>query len=717
MPGHSPLSRPTERAFACLFGLLACVFLLSLIARGYIGLFSYYLADDYCIANEARLGVWAAQSHWYMNWSGTVSSNLLANLAGPEYLSAARAWPVAALITWTTLLSWTVWQLRLSVGCRWRLLTSVVLAAMTLVLTLDGRPQMTPQVLYWLSGSTKYLAPQLFLVGYVGFIVYCCRRTRRPEWRQVTYIGAGVLAAIAGLFAEVHMAAQVTGLVVAALACVLLARQDLRRRLMPLMGAGVGGSLFAFLIIALAPGMQVRQGLHPEPPDLFTLSVATVGYTLEFFREVVTRAPENVLLAILVPVLVAWVSHERERDSECSDTVMGRGLLPWLVVIPLWTVIVVAACFAVTAWAASTSGPVRALLPPQFLLFSALVTWGYLVGWWIRAHVSLGGMIQLKVPALIVLALVPVWPLSESWDILGSRFEAEANSRTWEAFDRRLREAKKGGESAVYLPAPENESGIDVVGPDANFWVNSCVSAFYGVSVTGHAPPPLPNVDELHGMNSVEVDVGDVATITDYAVSRVFVAPGETFPLSVRWLPRSVTDVPHRVSVDLYGPNGQLITQQTFPLLDGTYSTVEWAPGRPFLDTYLVEIPERVEPASDARLVVSLYEESSFRRLPVVARGDAPGSVLGSVWISELGCGPRTDGRDAIGRTLDTHIGAAVAGLFADDPVLGSLQIEVAVYESAVHLCSPDTSKSERERAVALVWQVGDVAGVIDHMK
>ena len=513
------------------------------------------------------------------------------------------------------------------------------------------------------------------------------------------------------------MAAQVAGLVVAAVACVLLARQDLRRRLMPFMGAGVGGSLFAFLIISWAPGMQVRQGLHPEPPDLLTLSVGTVGYTLDFFWEVVTRAPENVLLAILVSVLVAWASHESECDSEFSGTVMGRRLLPWLIVIPLWTVIVVAACFAVTTWAASASGPVRALLPPQFLLFSALVTWGYLVGWWMRAHASLGGMIQLKVPVLIVLALVPVWPLSESWDILGSRFEAEANARTWEAFDRRLREAEQGGETAVYLPAPENESGIDVVGPDANFWVNSCVSTFYGVSVTGHTPPPLPNSDDRRGMNSVEVDVGDVATITDYAVSRVFVAPGETLPLSVRWLPRSVTNLPHRVSVDLYGPNGQLITQQTFPLLDGTYGTVAWAPGRPFLDSYPVEIPQGVEPASDARLVVSLYEESSFRRLPVVARGDAPGSVLGSVWISELGCGPRTDDRDAISRTRDAHIGAAVAGLFADDPVLGSLQIEIAVYESTVHLCSPDTNKAERERAVALVGQVGNVAGVVDHMK
>ena len=283
MLGHSPLPRPTERAFARLFGLLACVFLLPLIARGYIGLFSYYLADDYCIANEARRGIWAAQSYWYMNWEGTVSSNLLATLAGPEHLSVVRVWPVATLIIWTVLLTWTVWQVRLFAGCRWRLLTSVVLAAMTLVLTLDGRPQMAPQVLYWLDGSTKYLAPQLFLVGYVGFVVYCCRRTRRPEWRWVAYIGAGVLAAIAGLFAEVHMAAQVTGLVVAALACVLLARQDLRRRLMPLMGAGVGGSLFAFLIIFLAPGMQVRQGVHPEPPDLLTLSVGTVGYTLDFF--------------------------------------------------------------------------------------------------------------------------------------------------------------------------------------------------------------------------------------------------------------------------------------------------------------------------------------------------------------------------------------------------------------------------------------------------
>ena len=703
-----------KRHLGRLLLFLAGAFVLPLVAHSYIGLSSYYLADDYCIANEARRGIWASQLYWYMNWEGTISSNLLATLVGPAHLSIVRVWPVGVLVTWMVLLTWTVCQLKASTEYRHDWSTSTILAAMILGLTLDGQPRMTPQTLYWLDGSTKYLTPQLFLTGYVGFVVHCQNREGHQTNSRNRHIAAGVLAAIGGLFAEAHTSAQVTGLILATLACIFLASRTRRQQLLPPLIAGVGGSLIALLLLGLAPGMRVRQALLTEPPDLITLGVKTIGFTLEFLLEAATRAPDSLVLAIILPALLGWASNKHEPGQRYRREQGDSSTLPWLIGIPVGAFIIFLGCFATTTWAASSFPPVRTLLIPQFLLFTALTTWGYLSGRWISTRWIAARRDHIKIPLLVVLAVAAVWPLGRSQDIFSGRVEADASARTWKTFDQRLRLARQQGTSAVHLPAPENEAGLDVIGPDASFWVNSCVSDFYGVEVTGYPPPPVPAEADRQSIDSVTAQISDIATISSYSIPRFFAWPGETLPVSVHWLPHATTELPHSVSIDLFAEDGQVHTQIT-PLLPGNYDTTVWAPERPFVATYMLEIPEATKATSSAPIVISLHEFGA--RLPVITRGNTPGSALGEIRILESSCGPNLQELNSLGRTSDARLFEAVVKLLAGDPIVGRLEIEVGVFDSVVNLCDDQTSRPQREWAIELVTQNSDVSEVIDDMQ
>ena len=99
----------------------------------------------------------------------------------------------------------------------------------------------------------------------------------------------------------------------------------------------------------------------------------------------------------------------------------------------------------------------------------------------------------------------------------------------------------------MHLPAQGKVAGLDVVGLDRAFWVNGCVSEYYGVSVTGFPPPPIPTEAERRDLTPVDVDIGGVASITGYALHQTYATGGEPFDLTVEWRPQASTEMPHAV--------------------------------------------------------------------------------------------------------------------------------------------------------------------------
>ena len=686
-----------------------------LAAHAYVGLSTRYMADDYCQAAAGGRGVWATQVSLYLTWQGAVASNLFASLAGRLPPEAVRFWPAVALSAWVVLLTRTIWCCLSPVPRRERWLVALALATTLVALTLDGRPQMAPQVVYWLNGSLRYLGPQLFLVGYVAYVLHA-RRPGRPAPGPGAWVVAGGLAGAAALFSEVHTAAQVTGLSLATVACAAALTPARRRHTIPLLVAGAASSMMALVVMVLSPGMRVRQGQFPDPPGLVTVVLRALTYTADFLTDLVTRAPETLVIAIVVPAVLARLGGVRTAGAPAARLEPAE-IAPWLIGVPIGCVVVQIACFATAAWAVSVFPPERTLLVPRSILFASLLTWGYLGGRWLAARgedTRSGSARRLGLPGAVVLAVVSIWPLGEGLRALEVRGAADAYARTWDAFDRELTKAAANGLDAVRLPAPENVAGLDLVGPDRVFWVNGCVARYYGVAVTGFPPPAMPTAADRAGLTPVDVDLGGVARVTGYALHHVYATAGEPVDLAVEWLPEAATDQPHAVYLALHDPEDRPIAQQFVDLDPSGYTTSTWAAGRPFLGRYRLEIPLGIGPRSDARVVVGLSPGSTADRL---SPRDAGNGSLATIRVSGSGCGPREEGRDAAQRQRDAMLLTELSTSFAGDALVRERRFELAVYDGAATLCSDDTDASVRERAMALAAQVVGVREVVDRMR
>src|SRR5882672_10166282 len=98
-------------------GLLTIAFLGALLAFAYVGHFTRYMADDYCIAVDLHnAGFMKAQKIWYTSWTGKFSYMFVLSaveLTGPAIVPYL---PLLALICWLAVSIWSVHQVALTVG-------------------------------------------------------------------------------------------------------------------------------------------------------------------------------------------------------------------------------------------------------------------------------------------------------------------------------------------------------------------------------------------------------------------------------------------------------------------------------------------------------------------------------------------------------------------------------------------------------------------------
>lgn len=148
--------------------------------------------------------------------------------------------------------------------------------------------------------------------------------------------------------------------------------------------------------------------------------------------------------------------------------------------------------------------------------------------------------------------------------------------------------------------------------------------ALVGLILPTYGPPRAPLAWELNRLTPLEADIGETAQVLGYRLSADRLAPGQEFAVTVYWSPESLTDVPYTVFVHLYSPTlGSLAQQDIYPGA-GTYATTVWSLGRPFVDTYHLQVPGDVPSVRDAQIVLGLYDEVTQQRLPVTGRDAGP---------------------------------------------------------------------------------------------
>jgi hypothetical protein len=439
---------------------------------GYLGFYSRFIADDYCIAAVARDLPWyESQIYWYINWHGAYIVTLLDELLPiltPDYLPFVV--PVL-LVLWFLVLSASMYTiLSKTLATRLRLLLAALLALFFLFAFFLLNPQV-PQTLFWWSGMRSYNLPILFFILFMLFYA----RIREKKIHLVFSITSGVAVGfiLAG-FREVFVALLIVFLAL----FVALELYYFRAAWYKTSGyfflmASAMGILIGTVIILSSPGNSVRQGLFPEPPGLFKVFLFSLLWFSQLLQSIFQNT--NQVLGLLGTYLLFFLTGMVFGKQRKSDSL---GLFLFVMAFAF-----LFGVFIPSAYATSQSPPERTISLGIFFFLLLIAASGFVTG---QARQRIKGRsfeTQAMLIAIVAVVFLSVSAYMEKQLWLDQRDGYVVLAQQWDDTHALILSAKNNRETTVHIPPLRNLAALPEPEEDVNYWVNGCFANYYGVDL------------------------------------------------------------------------------------------------------------------------------------------------------------------------------------------------------------------------------------------
>ena len=236
--------------------LASIALLVPLVAHSYIGLYSRYIADDFCTAAQYRtLGFLPSIQTWRMTWSGRYAFFFfmdITHLIGPKITPYMTT---LALLIWLITLYLLFRQFLRIIQDSVSFFYPFLLALVVLFSTLDGSPDIY-QSLYWQTGLVTYGFPLIFLTAYGALLLNVISKKKKIRWIEVAF-SAGITF-IAGGFSETFVSVQIVAILIFLSTVFLFVKGESRRSGLLFLVGGLLGAILALILIVTAPGNLFR---------------------------------------------------------------------------------------------------------------------------------------------------------------------------------------------------------------------------------------------------------------------------------------------------------------------------------------------------------------------------------------------------------------------------------------------------------------------------
>lgn len=468
--------------------LLTSAFLGALLAFAYVGHFTRYMADDYCIAVDLRtVGFMKAQANWYMTWTGKFSYMLAlsgAELIGPVIVPFL---PLLALIVWLAGAIWSLHQIAVVAKWPYPFRTSLLLSGLFVFATLNSAHNLV-QSFYWQTGMLGYTPPLICLTISIGLLSYVIRRRLHGRLAPLLVLLSAVITVLAGGLSEVYAVLQTGALLLALIAFWFFSSPSLKRAALPPLLVNLTCSLITLLVVALAPGNQVRQSAFLPPPHLIALIRLSLFYTAGFVGYTIYLSPRTTLLILLLPALLGGNIHRLHPTTRHFDSRTVRYIL---LLLPAVGFVLLFICLVPGVYATSGMIPERARITPQFVFILTVSVWSYFAGIALFRRFSV--RLQNPSPGLtagyaVITALLFMAPLVAIQRTLNLIPGARASALAWDQEDREIRAAKARGLVDLTIPVVADvESRLGArttelqIQRDPQDWKNRCMARYYDV--------------------------------------------------------------------------------------------------------------------------------------------------------------------------------------------------------------------------------------------
>jgi hypothetical protein len=451
---------------------------IGLALYAYLGTFSRYGSDDYCLsAFFLQDDLVNRMILRYFITSGRYTNILFIGLVDQIF-----GWHNVAILppVMLTLFALGLYLLLKEIGeiialgwSRWIILFMAV--SMTYFSILQA-PDLY-ETLYWRAGMTSHFAPLVFFLFLSVFLLKQIRSAREHSpslWIQaMCFIGAF----LAGGLSEPPTALMITILFLGACAAWWWGEGRSRRSILIVLLWSMAGALIALLVMAFAPANALR--LQTAPPGLVELVSRILRHTFEFIVDTVRTLPAPTLMSVALPAVLFYVKFANTSQTLSRQAYNQLGIL--VIVICLTAYLLIAATFAPSVY--GQSYPVaRARFAGRVLMTSALMLNGTLLGILVaNTRMRFFQSIYLRRFAMLVLALLMLYPLRGAWRTSVEVPVYQQRADAWDLRESEIRALKDQGVQDLVVRFLPDER-IQDLGDHTGFRLNRCASIIYGVN-------------------------------------------------------------------------------------------------------------------------------------------------------------------------------------------------------------------------------------------
>jgi len=447
---------------------LAIILVLLLIGFGITGVFSRYLADDYCYdAQFMRQGFFNGQIDSYLNlmpyssnrYSLTLFSSIFWILGG---IKISPVIPLIAILFWGGSLFYTLTRInhvrKLHLTQSQLLFISLLLLFFTLLLAPNRY-----QILYWRSGILPYLFPlalNTFLIGRFLSIT-----NKLPKLFHL--IELGIWGWLAAGFSETIFAIQTLfwGLV---FAFTIWKKNSSRQKavLAILIGTFLGAGLLIF-----NPTNAIRQSYFSAPPSLIHVMTISLGFAYDFILDFISSYRLPIVMLLTCGVFTGWLL--KKPDS----LVLKKLLVFWIIITILFYGILVG-LMAPTVWSMSAYPEPRGLLSGDYLTVIYVFFTGTLVGYYARYKFK---FLTAPLPGILMAALISVYLIHFIPSIFQDIHNAHLRAENWDKRNAFILDQIQLGKTSLIVDGLDSVARIFELQPDPAHWVNRCAADYYQI--------------------------------------------------------------------------------------------------------------------------------------------------------------------------------------------------------------------------------------------
>jgi len=355
-------------------GIPIIAFAIALLVFAYLGTFSRYQADDFCIAGYVRsMGFWTTQTYLYTNWANSFTTNFLLStivLIGPRLLPVL---PALVLLFWVFTIYWFISNALplLDHG------VAILFAEMLVFFVVLEAPDRY-QILYWLSGMIPYLL-SLVLLTFLGAITLVMAKRIIIKPNMMMYFGMGLASFLIGGFSETTVALQVGVFALALIGVWFAHKKGTPQRGIVLLGIGFVSTLLSMLVLIIAPGNIVRQALLPPPPGIIKLVTLSLRFALDFSRDSLKSLPLPTALSLILPMILTYVGTTRQEYYKVPKVDSVRSIL-FLLIAPIIGYLLIVCICAPSVYGESAYPEQRVLVAARYVMVTVTMFEGSLLG-------------------------------------------------------------------------------------------------------------------------------------------------------------------------------------------------------------------------------------------------------------------------------------------------------------------------------------------------